>query len=276
MIPRCPTAGSDMTSVENQLRIKPVRDRRPLSVQVYDQLVEALRKQGRPGDLIPPEIELANELGVSRTVLREALRLLEEDGFIERGIDPRRRQLARPSARPPAFNAPLEDMLHAATPLDIQIVRTEQIRPTSWSVSLLELRDEETPLLYRECLFTADGEPAVSALEIIPLSEDGVPPHLAKEEAAGEAQTLLSALGPQFRSKCVPTLWRLAAASSGGGSRKGFTRTRADHPVTSLTTVLSRHGRPVYLAKHLLRLDIVALSVGEPPNGFDPSSPESP
>lgn len=253
--------------------MKPVRDRRPLSVQVYDQLVEALRKQGRPGDLIPPEIELANELGVSRTVLREALRLLEEDGFIERGADPRRRQLARPSARPPSFNAPLEEMLHAALPFDIQVVRNDEIKPTSWSMALLELTDEATPLFYRECLFSVGGEPAASALEIIPLAEDGMPPHLAADT---QAQTLLSALGPQFRSKCMATLWRLAAASSGGGSRKGFARTRDDHPVTSLTTVLSRHGKPVYLAKHLLRLDIVALSVGEPPNGFDPASPEAP
>ena len=248
-----------------------------MSVQVYDQLAEALRKQGRPGDVIPPEIELANELGVSRTVLREALRLLEEDGFIERGVDPRRRQLAHPSARPPAFNAPLEDMLNAAVPLAIQIVRSEELRPTSWSKALLELSDADTPLLYRECLFSADGEPAASTLEILPLLEDGLPPHLANGgNDEPEAQTLLSSLGPKFRSKCVPTLWRLAAASSGGGSRKGFMRTRADHPVTSLTTVLSRHGKPVYLAKHLLRLDIVALSVGEPPNGFDPASPESP
>lgn len=246
-------------------------------MQVYDQLVEALQKQGRPGDLIPPEIELANELGVSRTVLREALRLLEEDGFIERGVDPRRRQLARPSARPPAFNAPLEQMVHAAEPFDIQIVRTDQIKPTSWSKTLLELEDENAPLLYRECLFLVDGEPAVSALEILPLGEDGIPPHLADGAPVdAQPQTLLSALGPQFRSKCVPTLWRLAAATSGGGSRKGFTRTRAEHPVTSLTTVLSRRGRPVYLAKHLLRLDIVALSVGEPPQGFDPATVESP
>lgn len=262
-------------SVETQLHMKPVRDRRPLSVQVYDQLVDALRKQGRPGDFIPPEIELANELGVSRTVLREALRLLEEDGFIERGVDPRRRQLAGPSSRPPAFNAPLEDMLHASVKLDIQIVRTDEIKPTSWSRALLELTDENTPLLYRECLFSADGEPAVSALEIVPLTENGHSPHLVGGDDTA-AQTLLSALGPQFRSKCVPTLWRLAAASSGGGSREGFSRARDAHPVTSLTSVLSRHGKPAYLAKHLLRLDIVALSVGEPPNGFDPFSADAP
>lgn len=260
-------------SVDTHLRIRPVRDRRPLSVQVYDRLVEALRKQGQPGDLIPPEIELAAELGVSRTVLREALRLLEEDGFIERGVDPRRRQLARASSRPPAFNAPLEDMLHAASPLQIQVVRTEEIKPTSWSKMLLELDGDDTSILYRECLFSIDGEPVASALEMVPIDE-GIPTHLING-AQDEPQTLLMALGPQFRSKCVPTLWRLAAASSGGGSRKGFMRPRADQSaVTSLTTVLSRSGRPVYLAKHLLRLDLVGVSVGDSPNDFDPASLE--
>ena len=64
-------------------------------------------------------------------MLREALRLLEEDGVIERGADPRRRQIARPSSRPPSFNAPIEDMLRARAPLTVKIVRTETITATS-------------------------------------------------------------------------------------------------------------------------------------------------
>lgn len=256
---------------EQQLRIRPVRDRRPLSVQVYDQLVEALRKQSKPGDLIPPELELSAELGVSRTVLREALRLLEEDGIIERGVDPRRRQLAMPSSRPPAFNAPLEDMLHTANPITIKVVRTELIAPTAWSKALLELPSDNTELLCRESLFLLGDEPVASALEFLPVTDGAVASYVGSIEAGGATgKTLLTALGPQFRSKCVPTLWRLSAASSGGGSRRGFSKPRGDAAVTSLTTVLSRHGKPVFLAKHLLRLDLVALSVGEPSTDIDP------
>lgn len=256
---------------DQQLRMRPVRDRRPLSVQVYDRLVEALRKQSRPGDQIPPEIELSAELGVSRTVLREALRLLEEDGVIERGADPRRRQIARPSSRPPSFNAPLEDMLQASAALEVKVIRTETIAATSWSRALLELPDEDGQILFRESLILAGGEPVVSALEMVPVEGAQVPTHLVSQDGKGADRTLLAALGPQFRSKCVPTLWRISAGSS-VGSRSGFEKLRSDCHITNLTMVLSRQGKPVFLAKHLLRLDLVALSVGEPPDGVEPGT----
>ncbi|MDQ2690513.1 MAG: GntR family transcriptional regulator, partial [Chloroflexota bacterium] len=38
----------------------------------------------RPGSQLPTEAELCGMLGVSRTVVREALRVLEDDGFVVR------------------------------------------------------------------------------------------------------------------------------------------------------------------------------------------------
>jgi len=61
------------------------RPTEPLPIVVRDKIVELIQEGiFVPGDQMPTEPELAAELGVSRGTLREALRLLEEDGFISR------------------------------------------------------------------------------------------------------------------------------------------------------------------------------------------------
>ncbi len=60
-----------------------------LSVRIADQLTEMISKRRfLPGDKLPNEMELAEELQVSRTTLREALRILSTRGLVEarRGI----------------------------------------------------------------------------------------------------------------------------------------------------------------------------------------------
>ncbi|GAA3341094.1 hypothetical protein GCM10017714_23620 [Curtobacterium pusillum] len=61
----------------------------PLRVAAYMRISDAIRSGAlAPGILLPSEAELVELLGVSRTVVREALIFLEEDGFIRsrRGI----------------------------------------------------------------------------------------------------------------------------------------------------------------------------------------------
>ena len=60
-------------------------DQRPLYMQVSEALGKLLRNgHYSAGDRLPSEIELSQQLGISRPTLREGLRLLEEQGAIVR------------------------------------------------------------------------------------------------------------------------------------------------------------------------------------------------
>jgi len=54
-----------------------------LAERVANEVVEEITRAGlRPGDRLPSEVRMAQEMGVSRTVLREAMRILEVHGLI--------------------------------------------------------------------------------------------------------------------------------------------------------------------------------------------------
>ena len=62
---------------------KTVRTSR-LYEQIVEQIEESIRKgRLRPGDQLPPERELAQQFGVSRTAVREAVRALHEQQLVE-------------------------------------------------------------------------------------------------------------------------------------------------------------------------------------------------
>lgn len=72
-----------MVHRERDLRVR--TDRRPLTLQVADALMEYVRESDLgPGDTLPSEPELAQIFGVGRSTIREALTDLESDGILRR------------------------------------------------------------------------------------------------------------------------------------------------------------------------------------------------
>src|ERR1700724_1451382 len=52
--------------------------------QIVQQVEESIHKGAiKPGDQLPPERELAQQFGVSRTAVREAVKALHEQGLVE-------------------------------------------------------------------------------------------------------------------------------------------------------------------------------------------------
>src|SRR5260370_1883904 len=72
-----------MTSFEEDVMYKIVRSSR-LYEQIVQQVEESIHKGAmKSGDQLPPERELAQQFGVSRTAVREAVKALHEKGLVE-------------------------------------------------------------------------------------------------------------------------------------------------------------------------------------------------
>ena len=121
----------------------------------------------RPGSQLPTEAELCEMLGVSRTVVREALRVLEDAGLVARrhgvGTFVRNHQILKNLN----FNFGITEMIESAG-----------LKPgTSHLAVRKETADEEksdqlrvplgTPLVTVERVRTADGRPVVYSLDTL-------------------------------------------------------------------------------------------------------------
>ena len=124
----------------------------------------------RPGTQLPTEAELCQMLGVSRTVVREALRVLEEDGLVARrhGVGTFVRD--RPILKNLNFNFGITEMIESAgltsgtSHLAIRSETADQEIAEQLRVAL------GTPLVTVERVRTADGRPVVYSLDTLPES----------------------------------------------------------------------------------------------------------
>jgi GntR family transcriptional regulator len=162
---------------ENETRPPAAQRRRFLRVSVRERLVGLIAGgRWRPGERLPSEPKLARDLGVSRATLRDALRSLEEDGFVTREHGAGTFVTFRPRLRNNL------DVNFGVT----QLIRAHGLEPgvASFSVStelpddecaanLALGRDEEIAVLER--VRTADGEPVAFTRDFLPVAILGSP-----------------------------------------------------------------------------------------------------
>lgn len=150
----------------------PLRPVRLRSQSLTESAVRELRdaiEQGvyAPGSQLPPELELVQMLGVSRTVVREALRNLQEDGLIARrqGLGTFVRK--NPILQNLNVNFGTTEMIHSAgmkssTPhLMIQEVPAMPLIAEALGLAA------DTPVIVIERVRAADGKPVVYSLDYI-------------------------------------------------------------------------------------------------------------
>jgi Transcriptional regulators len=225
----------------------------PLRVAVYARLADAIRNNVFAlGTLLPNESELGQTLGVSRTVVREALMLLEEDGLIvtKRGVG-RSVVSALPSVGLEEFR-PFEAVLQLPD-RDLRITTHQFVlQPTTDFVTLGLSVDSEANTWFRESVALRDGDPIAIIQEHMPAGRylsDVNAAIAARVSALGERDgTLLSILIEDFGPVFGPGECDVAAGVV-GQSRGKLLGLRSNDPVLILTQRAKYSGTPIYLAK---------------------------
>jgi GntR family transcriptional regulator len=149
--------------------LKSARSERKTLTEIAEQSLRQAIAQGtfRPGSQLPTEAELCQMLGVSRTVVREALRVLEEDGLVARrhGVGTFVRD--HPILKNLNFNFGITEMIESAG----------LVSGTSYFAIRSEMAEAEkaeqlrvaqgTTLITVERVRTADGRPVVYTLDTL-------------------------------------------------------------------------------------------------------------
>ncbi|GAB4099462.1 GntR family transcriptional regulator [Sinomonas halotolerans] len=227
----------------------------PLRVAAYSRIAEAIRRGALPGgSLLPTETELGTLLKVSRTVIREALMLLEEDGLVRtrRGVG---RFVAESLPRLGIERIQPFEEVFAAPGAQLALERVQTVlQPASEFVAPGVGIAPDAECLLWETVVSRDGEAIAHLQEHVgaePGSPGGHPDVLAALDAAGPASTMLAALAGVPGGALGPGTCEISL-STVGPSRAKLLDLRASDPVLVLTQHVRRQGRPLYLAKCLV------------------------
>ncbi|WP_217178581.1 GntR family transcriptional regulator [Streptomyces sp. AC495_CC817] len=236
----------------------------PLRVAVYSRIADGIRTGVfELGSALPRETELGVALGVSRTVVREALMLLEEDGLIvtRRGIG---RFVADDLPRVGLEELrPLEQALSDADDVVVRMLSFDLQSTTDFTSTNLAL-DPAANTWFREAVVERRGEPVAILQEHLPagryLSDISRTIADVLEEAATSPSSILAALRERTDVVFDSAVCEITV-NVVGASRGALLGLSAAEPVLILTQTVTTGGDPVYLAKCIVSSRVGHLSV---------------
>jgi GntR family transcriptional regulator len=237
----------------------------PLRVAAYIRISDAIRSGALPrASLLPSEAELVELLGVSRTVIREALIFLEEDGLIRsrRGIG---RFVSEQIPRSGIERVqPPEIMLAGDGTATIERTLTGLQETTAALVTDALGLAERDPSWLAESVVQRDGTVVGLVQEHLP-APDALTGPLAPVAAALEKlspdQTVLAALlaDPDLRHAGNGTT--VISVGTAGASRARLLGVADSDPILVLTRRLRLADRPFYLSKTLVNQQETHVSI---------------
>ncbi len=154
------------------MMIKAIQNPRNLKEVVYQRLKESILRGKLPPGVKLPEMRIAQQLGVSRTPLREAINRLEQDGFIE--IIPRRGSFVRQVSpgeiledleiREVLEGLAIREAAHRATPQMIEAMKAcfRNFSPSRVEKSLRDYAQQN--VRFHHCIIEASQNPKLITL----------------------------------------------------------------------------------------------------------------
>lgn len=180
-------AGADHTPPQVASFPRP-RASRKGGIPLYYQIMRNLKEQivsGKlgPGDRLPSEAEHTRRFGVSRVVIRQALRILEEQGLIVRvkGNGTFVSEAVAEDAAP-RISGSLEDLIHIGADTTIKVIEFRLVKATADLAEVFGVKEGDD-LFHMQRIRLVGGRPLAVLINHVPYSIGATIPlsDLAKE-----------------------------------------------------------------------------------------------
>jgi GntR family transcriptional regulator len=217
--------------------------------QLKQLLVKDIERRGlRPGDRIPGDHELCTRYEVSRTVVRQALTELENEGVIER-VKGRGTFVAHPKTAEglvQSLTGLFEDVAARGGHLSSRVRRLEVV-PADAAVAADLRIAAASPVIVLERLRFVDDEPWVWTVTHLP---EEIAPGLVDDDLTD--RSLYSVLEASYGVRLVRGVRSVEAAVANAGQARLLGIRRGDPMLVLRSVSLGESGRPVesFLALH--------------------------